>query len=83
MAPKIGLCMSNWFAVMCAISTRVQVKTFKLKSRRMEICTFNLECIRQFNNNKYLFGHLYEYSGRCGILVQRCPFRASLDIGGD
>lgn len=56
--PRNRLCMSNWFAVMCAISTRVQVKTFKLKSAEWEICTFNLECIRQFNNNKYLFGHL-------------------------
>lgn len=60
--PRNRLCMSNWFAVMCAISTRVQVKTFKLKSAEWEICTFNLECIRQFNNNKYLFGHLRQSS---------------------
>lgn len=54
--------MSNFGLRWCAISTRVQVKTFKLKSARPDAThqyvRFNLECIRQFNNNKYLFGHL-------------------------
>lgn len=72
-----------WFAVMCAISTRVQVKTFKLNPElpRTKICSFNLECIRQFNNNKYLFGHLAksrETFGFAWVFLVFMPFQNCL-----
>lgn len=49
--------MSNWFAVICH-QHAFEWKHLNENTPLETLCTFDLESIRQFTNNKYLFGHL-------------------------